>query len=407
MQRLLSLSLACLVGCSAFSWAGGAAHSGIATTITNAQIAANNPSGMAFLPEGIHKSVGGIVAVGFGEFEIDENITSVDGGDPDNDIEPVIIPSAFYVRSINEDWRWGISLYVPSGFGSSNGSDWAGRYYSDDFSLVWVSLTPAVSYRINDQWSVGASINATYNYSESIARVRNLEPGSSDGKLEYEADAVGFNGSLSVMYQPTEGTRFGLVYSNEATADLEGDVKFKQIGPLLENVLERAGLGTKFDLEVENKMPARVLFGAHHTLDNGHYFTIDTAWVEFSEFGTGDITLEGDKLESPEGIYDDIWFFAAGYNIPLDARRTLKFGMLHISEPVDDDDRVLALRLDEVWGVGAGMSYKLENADLDLNINFLRIGDAPVDTGDSTLRGRVVGESDTPYVVVIDVAYHF
>ena len=67
----------------------------------------------------------------------------------------------------------------------------------------------------------------------------------------------------------------------------------------------------------------------------------------------------------------------------------------------------MSLRLDEMWGVGAGMSYKLEDADLDLSVNLMHTGDAPVDTGDNALRGRVAGETESPYVLIVDVAFHF
>lgn len=404
-KRLSSIAGIVITGYSAATLAGGPAFSGVTTDISSAQIAVSNPAGMAFLPAGTHKSVGLIVGVGLGEFEIDEELTSVDGGDPDNETAPVFVPSGYYARPINENWHWGVGLYIPSGFGSDYGSDWAGRYYSESFSLVYVALAPALSYRINDQWSVGGAVNITYNYNESVSRIPNLEPGSGDGKLEFEGDAVGFNGSLSLMYQPRTGTRFGLLYASEASTDVEGDLKFKNIGPVLEEVLGEAGL-LNTDLEVENIMPARVQLGAHHTLGNGHYITGDTMWVDFSEFATGDISLEGTDIAQPKGIYDDIWIFSVGYNIPLDARRTLKLGALHVTQAVDDEKRTLTMRMDEVWGLGVGMGYKLEQSNLDINLDLTYSGDAPVDTGEK-LRGRVVGESKDPYALILDVAWHF
>ena len=57
------------------------------------------------------------------EFEIDENLTTMDGGTPD-DSDPALIPAVYYVRPLGEDWRLGLSMSVPSGFGASNGSTW-------------------------------------------------------------------------------------------------------------------------------------------------------------------------------------------------------------------------------------------------------------------------------------------
>ena len=76
--------------------------------------------------------------------------------------DPIIIPSVYYVRQLNDDWHVGASLTVPSGFGSDYGGQWSGRYQTVDFSLVYIALTPAVSYRITDKFSVGASLGINY-----------------------------------------------------------------------------------------------------------------------------------------------------------------------------------------------------------------------------------------------------
>ena len=82
--------------------------------------------------------------------------------------------------------------------------------------------------------------------------------------------------------------------------------------------------------------------------------------------------------------------------------------MFGVSAPVDDDERSLALALDRIWGVGCGLSLELGNGQLvDVNLNLIDHGEAPVDTGPDPVRGRVVGETDQPYAVVADVAWHF
>jgi hypothetical protein len=80
-----------------------------------------------------------------------------------------------------------------------------------------------------------------------------------------------------------------------------------------------------------------------------------------------------------------------------------------VSQAVDDEDRGFSIRLDEMWGVGAGLSYELaEERMLDLNATFLNVGESPVDTGDQepTLL-RVAGENDDPYALLVELTYHF
>ena len=62
--------------------------------------------------------------------------------------------------------------------------------------------------------------------------------------------------------------------------------------------------------------------------------------------------------------------------------------------------------MDAMWGVGVGVSYDLSAEHrLDVNATVISVGDAPVDTGGEI--GRVAGENDDPYAVMVELAYHF
>lgn len=389
--------------------ASSPAFSGLFATADDAETVATNPAGMSFLEEGGHAEVELMTIVSLDNYEVDKSKTTVDGGNPDDDYFPKAIPSIYYVNSLGEDWRYGVTLNIPSGFGSSSGNSWAGRYYSDSFSLFYVSLAPALSYRVNEKLSLGAALNITYNYSESTTRINNdlLDPGTPDGKFEFNAGAFGFSGTISMLYEFTEKTRMGLVYAGESEADLEDDMHFKNLGPNTQALLERAGVKDS-KLEVKNIMPQSVRAGVYHEMAGGNFFTVDGVWVDFSEFGTGDISLDGDKVASPDGIYNDLWMFSVGYGFPVDAKMTYKLGAMYLSQGVDDEDRTLSIRLDEMFGAGVGFTRKLEGKKkVDVNFDVMYTGKSKVDTGDSLSRGRVVGESDRPYMLVLDVAYHW
>lgn len=383
--------------------AASPAFTGLAATADDAESALTNPAGMTRL-DGPAASLGGLLAQGFGSFEIDENLTSVDGGDPDSSSSPVVVPSAYYVRPIGERWRAGISLTVPSGFGSDNGGSWAGRYYSDTYSLVYVALTPAVAYRINAQWSVGVAVGINYTLSDSEVAINTLLPGRPDGRLEAELDGIGFNTTVSLLWEPSARTRFGLVYTSASEADLEGTVRIRSAGPLL----DAAGLG-RLDVEVRNTLPQRLLAGVYHELDEQWSVTADVMWVDFSEFGTAGVALNGNDLAfDAEGIYDDVWIVSVGLGRQLDARLELEAGALYVSQPVSDADRTLSMRLDSIVGLGAGARWTLANGDrLDLSATLIDYGTAPVDTGANPWRGRVVGENTNPYALLLGVAWHF
>jgi len=79
---------------------------------------------------------------------------------------------------------------------------------------------------------------------------------------------------------------------------------------------------------------------------------------------------------------------------------------MYVSKAVDDDDRSFSIRLDEMWGVGAGVSYDLTSGNtVDLNANLVNVGDASVDK-ESALRTRVVGKNDDPWALMFELTYH-
>jgi long-chain fatty acid transport protein len=389
-----------------FSMAGAPGFAGMAAEADSAETASSNPAGMSLLGESA-AAVQAMAAYNMGKFEVDDRRTTMDGGDPDDDDSLVLIPFGYYVRQLDERWHVGISLTVPNGFGADYGDDWAGRYYSDYYSLVYVMLAPAVSYRVDEQWSLGASLGINYVASESKVAFDNLAPGVGDGRIETDVDGVGFSVTLSALYEFDRQTRAGIVYTSQSVTDLEGDLEFRNLGPVVESALQQAGK-LDSDIEITNRLPQRVVAGIYRQMDSGNYFTIDVAWMEFSKFGTTSIAWDGTDLRyDDDDTYDDIWALTLGAGFPM-GQYTWKVGAFYLSAPVDDDERTLAMALDRVVGIGGGVSFPLHGTRrFDLNVNLIDLGDAPVDTGPSAVRGRVVGESDKPYVVMIDASYHF
>lgn len=403
-RRLLPGLLLLLIA-SPPAWTASPGFSGLAASANTAETASQNPAGMARLPEAA-ATARLLVAAGFGDFEVDESLTTTDGGNPDNDFSPVLVPLGYYVRPVGERVHLGISLTVPSGFGSDYGREWAGRYYTDEYSLVYIALTPAISYRINEQWSVGAALGINYTSSESKVAINTLVPGLPDGRLTADLDGIGTNFSLSALWQLNHRLRFGLSYTSESNTDIDGRLKFRDPGPVLGVLIERGVIPER--IEVKNTLPQRVLAGLYRELDSGGYFSLDILWVEFSKFGTPAISLDGESINVEGGTYNNLWAGSIGYGWPPVDGRRYSVGAFYIQQPVDDDKRTLALALDRIWGIGAGLQLTRSSGRvIDLNLNLIDYGKSPVDTGPSLLRGRVVGETDGPYAVVLDAAVHF
>jgi len=390
------------LGLAVAASAAGPALTGLVGKADNAEIAFTAPAGMARL-EGTHKTLQGMLAQSFSSFEVDERKTTIDGGDPDDGADPVLIPFGYYVRQLNEKWHAGLSLTIPTGFGSDYGNTWAGRYQAVEFSLAYVSLTPAVSYRVNERFSLGLGVGVNYTAETSENKIPRLLS-SGDAKIKSDLDGVGVNVTLSAFYEFSARTRAGFAWTSDSDADLEGKIKLRQLDPLFDEIATELGI-KNIDTKVTNTLPQRVLAGVYHEFDSGNFLTIDGMWMKFSDFSVSNLELDDTdvKLSRPE-IYDDLWAINAGFGWRIDSRKTYRVGALYLSQGVDDEDRDFSIRIDEMWAIGGGVSYALNDGKrLDANLTLLNTGEASVDQ--TTLLGRVAGKNDTPYALLLELTY--
>ena len=282
------------IGTTPTLMAGSPALTGLIAEADTAEAVFAAPAGMSRL-EGTNITVQTMVASSMAKFDVDEKLTEVDGGNPDHGVDPIIIPSLYYVNQLNDRWHAGFSLTVPSGFGADYGNDWAGRYETVDFSLVYVALTPAVAYRVNDKLSLGVAMGI--NYTSETSEIKIPQPlGERDGKITSDMDGVGVNITLSALYEFTDRTRAGISWTSDSDADLEGNVRLRNLGPVFDEVATELGI-KNINIELTNTLPQRLLAGVYHEFESGNYFTVDGMWMKFSDFTVTDLELDGQRCE--------------------------------------------------------------------------------------------------------------
>jgi long-chain fatty acid transport protein len=139
-----------------------------------------NPAGMARL-EGFQAAVDLIVAITDNDFEVDENQSTNTGGDPKNDLDWAAVPQFAASYSFDDRfgpfvdrWSIGFGVSVPQGFGTDYGNSWAGRYFAQETTLVFVSAQPVVAFRATDWLSIGAGASITYVESNTKVAFPNL-----------------------------------------------------------------------------------------------------------------------------------------------------------------------------------------------------------------------------------------
>ncbi|MBI2345427.1 MAG: outer membrane protein transport protein [Deltaproteobacteria bacterium] len=123
-----------------------------------------------------------------------------------SDDDGALLPNASMVMGLGTEDRWalGLGIVATSGFGvdyavsrlgaAANGFDTADRY-------GLVKLIPAVAYRINDQWRVGASAHINYAFFQSNTWTGTAAFAQTAGRSRFDP-AVGIGGEIGIRYLP-------------------------------------------------------------------------------------------------------------------------------------------------------------------------------------------------------------
>lgn len=136
----------------------GRAFSGEAAIADDASIIASNPAGMSLLDD---------MSFAFGANVILSNIDAsgvgATGPISDNSVAAnALVPYSFVSKKINDQWSIGFGTYTTYGLKSDYSSEFARGAATDSSELFSFNLNPAISCRINKQWTIGAGFDALY-----------------------------------------------------------------------------------------------------------------------------------------------------------------------------------------------------------------------------------------------------
>ena len=373
MYRLFSLILLLSIAGSALAGGPYPAISGIAAAADDAMVAANNPAAMTRFDKRVMR---GEVAV----FHSDNTWEGQIGEDGptfrSEDSSTTIVPQGNSVNPVRENLWFGFTV-LGSGFSDDYDDDWPGRYFIDEYELIYLSAFPSLATKVTDKLSVAASLALTYTTYEQIKAVPN-DPGFDDGTLKIDTDGWSVGWALSGLYEFSESTRVGLSYRSKIEPDLDGQAKFSGLGPITEAILDAAGL-LNASVNVTSAQPQSLVAGIYHQFDDAGAVTVDAVWADFSNFSLAEIYVNGDQIVENDVEYDDIFAISASYSRPVAERWRVGIGGFITNDMVNDDQRTLTLRLDRIWSLGAGFDWQWKpDRKLSVTLNYLKIDDAPV-----------------------------
>ena len=389
--------LSVMVPCMA---AAAPAFSGITANADSAETVVNNPAGMTRLTQ---PSVYGNPLIFYTKSKDEVTIKNTGQKQSSSDDSVFALPGFYYAQPVGERWAVGIGPNAALGLGASFDDDWAGRYLLQDWSLAFAGIAPSVAYRVNDTFSVGASLPIMYSRYTLEKAVFNLVPGSQDGSFELEADGWGVGVTVGMLCELSPNTRFGLTYRSKVSVTDEGTPDFSGLTEERTLLLNEHGVLNQ-TISVDTSTPQAVNVGIFHDFQNGWSSSLDVAWVDFSEWGFENVTIGDSEISTPPGNYHDIWATTLGVNYALTPQWTAKSGAFYVSSAVDDEYRTASMRIDQMWGVGLGVEYEYrKDRSVAFDLTYVQLGDGKYTAQDVPVVGDIEGKYTTNYALVIGI----
>lgn len=305
----------------------------------------------------------------------------IGGGQGGSDItDDQLVPALYAVVDLSRDVdlvdNLKIALAVTSPFGLETDyySGWAGRYHALQSKLRTVNFSPTVSFDVLDRLSVAAGLQAQYadaDLSNAIdfgslgAAVPPLapfaQPTGQDGKARVEGSDWGFGWTSGLLYQPFDGTRFGVGYRSHVRQELTGEARFR---------LDQAGIGqalstatgafTDTSAKATLDLPETITFGFYEEIDKQWSVMADAAWTRWSRIK--ELRVRFGNPAQPDSVSDadwtDTWFLAAGATYRPAAPWAIRLGIAYDESPVPNRTRTPRVPDNDRYWVTLGVSYQ-------------------------------------------------
>ncbi len=374
----------------------GLASAGYSARAQDASTVFTNPAGMTRL-SGDQFTLGTQMLYGDVGFSIEQGTTpalgSDDGGNP---IGWMPGGGMFYSHSVSPDFKLGLAITGNFGSVVEYDKSWIGRYRAQEGTLLGVSFLPSAAWRVNENLSLGVSLNAMYGKFDNKVAVNNIL--GPDGRLTLDDNAWGFGANVGLLYEVNSGTRFGITYTSPVKLDFKAKAQWNDLGPAIQALLASRGLlGANVDLGVT--VPQGVNASFYHEIDPRWAILGSVGWQQWSKFGEVDVGVDSNN---PIGLttkldFNDTWHGAGGAQYKLSDGWTLNGGIAYDSGFQDNNAVALALPANAAWRFGiGGQKEQSEAFNWGLSLEYLYGGDLHTNISGSVPvalggRGNVVG----------------
>ncbi len=378
-----------------------------------------NPAGITQLP-GIQVMMGGTAIRTQGDVKV-VNGTEIFPGVPNPGVPLVetvngtqstlngwaFVPNFYLTGQCSDRLYLGLGIFSPFGLANQFPNDWFGAFNSYDAEVQSLTVNPNAAFKINDQLSVAAGLEAM----EFGLKLRQrlpfyfggayLPPAlSPDARIQGDTWGYGYN--LAVHYKPCRFVAVGVAYRSEITegGDMNSYLDW-QLGDVHRYSASHASL----------TLPDSVAMGVVFYPTDRLSWEVGGIWTRWSDFNklqfVFDRPIYGAPVVARVKDWHDTWRFQTGIEYKVLPCLDLRAGYVYDEEAINDTyaDYLLPSNNRHEFSFGAGLHD--EHWSLDLAYQFILIQDSNI-TSSSPFYANPSHLRDTQaQLVAADIAYRF
>ena len=284
-------------------------------------------------------------------------------GDPGDVGLDAVIPSSYSGVQVTNDLFVGLSINSPYGMATKAKNPSASSFHAATSSIKTIDAKANIAYRINDVFSVGAGVGATY----AKVRMTSAPYPTLGGASELTGDDWAPTFTLGATVKPFEGTTIGIGYRSETKLNLSGTDYLSVPGVVP---------STTRDVTAKLVLPQSVTIGLRQDVSDRFALLAGFEWTDWSSV-KDPITINNSVSGVPLHFgYKDSWYASVGGEFAYNDNLTLRGGLGYEKSPIPAAFRNLRLPdADRVWA-SIGASYNItDKFGVDLGYSHLFIKD--------------------------------
>ena len=238
-------------------------------------------------------------------------------------------PHAYWVRPINNTWKFGVGIETPFGLVTEwkNPNQFSGRFLSTKASLQAFDVNPTLGWQITPNFGLGIGAIARVAKVELNRHIPQVNPFTQSAvdvaalKLEADYDE-GYGFDVGILHKVNNSFSWGLSYRSQISVDFKGDARLTQIptgnAQFDALIASRLPLGVNLPVETTIDYPDSASLGLAFGLSPNLLLETDLNWTGWSNFEQVPITFTGGASNSlPDQVLQEHWDDAKNYRAGL------------------------------------------------------------------------------------------